>query len=162
MAKSFFRNIYKSGKSDPINYFSVEIYDVDISIINSLKRIIQSNIQLPGFLGEDHHSVTIIENNGPLHNEIITHRIGLIPIHFNEDEVENFDSDEYSFELNEVEIKKYEEWKKTLPKLPSGYFGAAGGGYWIKFIPTGIGVVVTAGRVDVPEMDIDLTDFDSW
>ena len=68
----------------------------------------------------------------------------------------------YSFELNEVEIKKYEEWKKTLPELPSGYFGAAGGGYWIKFIPTGIGVVVTAGRVDVPEMDIDLTDFDSW
>jgi len=100
MAKSFFRNIYKSGNSDPINYFSVEIYDVDISIINSLKRIIQSNIKIPGFLGEDHPSVTIVENNGPLHNEIITHRIGLIPIHFNENEVENFDSDDYSFELN--------------------------------------------------------------
>lgn len=99
--KGHFRNIYKSGKNDPINYFSVEIYDIDISLINALKRTIQSDIPIPGFNGEDDPSITILENNGPLHNEILLHRIGLIPIHFNEDEVENFNPEEYVFELEE-------------------------------------------------------------
>lgn len=97
--KGNFRNIYKSEKNDPINYFSVEIHDIDISLINALKRTIQSDIEIPGFRGEDDPSITILENNGPLHNEILLHRIGLIPIHFNEDEVENFKSDEYLFEV---------------------------------------------------------------
>jgi len=96
--KSKFRNLYKSGKTDPNQYFSVEIYDVDLSIINGIKRIIQSDIPIPGFYGEDHPSIDIIENTGPLHNEIMSHRIGLIPIHFSEDEVENFNTDDYKFE----------------------------------------------------------------
>jgi len=66
------------------------------------------------------------------------------------------------FELNEKETERFNKWKKTLPKLDEGYFGAAGGGYWFKFIPTGIGTVVVAGRSDVPDMDINLTDFDNW
>jgi len=68
----------------------------------------------------------------------------------------------YRFELDHAEIAKYEAWLKTLPKIENGAFGAAGGGYWFKFTPTGIGTLVKAGRVDVPELDIDLTDFDSW
>ena len=57
---------------------------------------------------------------------------------------------------------KYEEWLKTLPKIESGHFGAAGGGYYFKFIPTSLGTIVMAGRADVPQMDINLTDFDNW
>jgi len=102
MAKSIFKNAYKSGKNDPIQYFSVEIYDVDLSVVNGIKRIIQSEINLPGFYGEDNPTVNIFENNGPLHNEILSHRIGLIPIHFNDDEVETYNHEDYLFEL-EVE-----------------------------------------------------------
>jgi len=69
---------------------------------------------------------------------------------------------QYKFELSEPEAKKYEEWLKTLPKLENGAFGAAGGGIWFKFVPTGIGTIITAGRVDVPELDINLTDYDDW
>lgn len=69
---------------------------------------------------------------------------------------------QYKFELDETEKNHYEEWRKTLPKIPPNYFGSAGGGYWFKFTPTGLGTIVTAGRDDVPEMDIDLTNFDSW
>ncbi len=68
----------------------------------------------------------------------------------------------YKFELDEVEIKKYEKWRKGLPKIPSNHFGAVGGGYWFKFIPTGLGVIVKAGRDDVPELDINLTNFKNW
>lgn len=68
----------------------------------------------------------------------------------------------YKFELSNIEANKYHEWLQTLPKIPDGHFGAAGGGYWFTFTPTGLGTIVTAGRHDVPEMDIDLTDFDTW
>ena len=66
------------------------------------------------------------------------------------------------FELSEKQLKQYNKWKKKLPKVDEGKFGAAGGGYWYKFIPTGIGMVVMAGRDDVPDMDINLTDYDSF
>ena len=71
-------------------------------------------------------------------------------------------NNKYKFELSDSEINKYEEWLKTLPKIDSGRFGAAGGGYYFKFMPTGLGTIVIAGRYDVPEMDINLTDFNNW
>ncbi len=66
------------------------------------------------------------------------------------------------FELTEDQEARYRVWKNSLPIIPEGHFGAAGGGYWFKFIPTGIGDIVLAGRDDVPELDINLTDYDNW
>lgn len=66
------------------------------------------------------------------------------------------------FELNKVEEERWEKWKKTLPLISDKTFGFVGGGYWFKFIPTGIGTLVYAGRLDVPHLDIDLTDYDLW
>ena len=66
------------------------------------------------------------------------------------------------FELNDKQVKQYNKWKKKLPKLDEGHFGAAGGGYWFKFIPTGIGIIALAGREDVPNLGIDLTDYENW
>jgi len=66
------------------------------------------------------------------------------------------------FELSTQQLAKYYQWKDKLPKLPEGYFGAAGGGHWFKFIPTGLGTIVIAGREDVPEMDIDLTEYEDF
>lgn len=66
------------------------------------------------------------------------------------------------FRLSGIQVEKYNEWKKQLPTIPDSHFGAAGGGYWFKFIPTGIGMIVLAGRDDVPEYDINLTDYDNW
>lgn len=96
---TLFQNI-NEGIDDPSNRFSFECKNMDLSMINGLKRIIQTDIPIPGFLGEEHPTINIIENTGPLHNEIISHRIGLIPIHLNEDEVETFNEDDYEFELN--------------------------------------------------------------
>jgi hypothetical protein len=66
------------------------------------------------------------------------------------------------YELNEKQQKRYRAWKKKLPKISQGHFGAVGGGYWFKFSPTSIGIIVEVGRDDVPEMDMNLTDFESW
>jgi len=66
------------------------------------------------------------------------------------------------FRLSDKQVKQYEKWKKQLPTIPDSYFGAAGGGYWFKFIPTGIGMIVLAGRDDAPEHDINLTDYENF
>lgn len=67
-----------------------------------------------------------------------------------------------TFELSDKQVKQYEEWKKKLPTIPDSHFGAAGGGYWFKFVPTGIGMIVLAGRDDVPEHDVNLTDYENF
>jgi DNA-directed RNA polymerase subunit L/DNA-directed RNA polymerase alpha subunit len=79
--------------------FVFEFIKVDLATVNAIKRIIQTEIEVIGFQGEDDSTVDIVENTGPLHNEIIAHRIGLIPIYFSEDETDNINPDDYVFEL---------------------------------------------------------------
>jgi DNA-directed RNA polymerase subunit L len=96
-----FRN-YIHDPKDPSDKHSFEIYDVDIAIINGIRRTILTDIPYPGILGEEDSTVEIIKNNGPLHNEIISHRIGLLPICFTEDEIEAYEDGTLELELNVV------------------------------------------------------------
>ena len=82
------------------NRYCFNIHNVDLSIINALRRIILSDINVVGFDGEIHPSLTIEINDGPLHNEIMLHRLGLIPIYFSETETDEFVSDDYEFSLD--------------------------------------------------------------
>ena len=81
-----FKNYYFDPK-DPTNRYSFDIYDIDLAIINSIRRIIISEIEIPGMIGENNPTIDIISNNGPLHNEYLIHRIGLIPICLKENEL---------------------------------------------------------------------------
>lgn len=80
--------------------FQFEIHNMDLAIINAIRRVILSEIPTLGFMGENEVSVKIIKNNGPLHNEFMIHRIGMIPIHFSEEETEAFVENEYEFYLD--------------------------------------------------------------
>ena len=42
----------------------------------------------------------MVFNNGPLHNEFMIHRIGLIPLHISEEITEDYEDGDYQFELN--------------------------------------------------------------
>jgi DNA-directed RNA polymerase subunit L len=73
-------------------------------MVNGIRRIILTDIPIPGVIGEsigtEDPTVNIIENTGALHNEIITHRIGLIPICLSEDDVDSYDDGSIRLELN--------------------------------------------------------------
>lgn len=90
-----FRNLIR----DPFGV-KFEIHDIDLAIVNAVRRCILTDIPVVAFQGEDEASLEVLENNGPLHNEIILHRFGLIPIHFSEEETESFEVDDYVFELH--------------------------------------------------------------
>lgn len=94
-----FKN-YVYDEKDPSGKHTFEIHDVDISIVNGIRRVILTDIPICGFIGESESTVEIYKNNGPLHNEIMSHRIGLIPVCLTEDEVENFEEGSIVFELN--------------------------------------------------------------
>jgi len=79
---------------------SFDIENLDLSVINSIRRIILTEIPVVGFYGEEETSIDIISNTGPLHNEFMKHRIGLIPIYVDEKITDSYTDNDYSFELN--------------------------------------------------------------
>lgn len=91
---------FKNGfynKNTATGRYEFDIENLDIAIINSIRRVILADIPVLGFLGEGKPSIEIIKNNGSLHNEIIYHRIGIIPLHFTQQEIEEFVENEYVF-----------------------------------------------------------------
>jgi len=79
---------------------SFNIDNLDLGLINSIRRVILSEIPVVAFYGEEHPTINILFNNTPLHNEFMIHRIGLIPLHIKEAIVEKYEDDDYTFELN--------------------------------------------------------------
>jgi len=94
-----FKNYYFDPK-DPTGKYQFEIHNIDLSIVNAIRRNILSEIKIPGIIGEIEPSVEIINSNGPLHNEYLIHRIGLIPICLKEDSVENYIDNQLELSLN--------------------------------------------------------------
>lgn len=98
-----FRNYKYDEKAER---HSFEIHNVDLSIVNGLRRAIMTDIPMVGFRGEGDGegeggtSVRILANSGPLHNEFMMHRIGLLPIHFNDVELEAYQDGKYKFFLD--------------------------------------------------------------
>lgn len=85
------------------NRLQFNIKDIDVSIVNGIRRTLISDIPILAFIGEGPElSIEMIHNKSPLNNEIMTNRICLIPIHFSEEETEGFneDKDSYICELN--------------------------------------------------------------
>lgn len=76
------------------------IHDVDLAIVSALRRTIMMNIPIVGFHGEETPSFRVLANTGRLHNEIILHRFGLLPLCLTEEETEAFAATEYSFQLH--------------------------------------------------------------
>jgi len=83
---------------------SFEINDIDVSVVNSIRRTVFTDIPSVGFYFDlNNHFVendlTIEQNDSPLHNEFLAHRLSLIPIHFDKDEIDNWSQPEYQFIL---------------------------------------------------------------
>ena len=94
---------FKQFDTDKKTEFSIK--NVDVSIVNSIRRTIQSNVQNVAFFFDaksvDNPDVKIMKNDSPLHNEFLSQRLSMIPIHFKKKEIDNWQRDDYSFEINQ-------------------------------------------------------------
>lgn len=79
---------------------SFVLNNVDKSLANALRRTIMSEIYTIKFRTEpiEKNDVIIKKNTCALHNEFITHRIGMIPINIKN--IEEFESSKYTFTIN--------------------------------------------------------------
>ena len=85
------------------NKIIFNVKNVDLSILNSIRRVILSDILNVAFEYKpyefENKKVNIIENTCSLHNEIILQRLSMIPLKFDEDEIYNFSDEKYKFKL---------------------------------------------------------------
>lgn len=103
MASQEFFQALKKERDDKRLIFKIK--DVDLSYVNSIRRIIISEIPNVAVNFDpyepENNDVEIITNSGVLHNEFIGHRLSLIPICLSENEVNDFNMSDYMFSLKE-------------------------------------------------------------
>lgn len=98
--KSPFSDIIKKN-----NELIFNVTNIDVSILNSIRRVILSEIENVAFEYEpynigDEQLIKIIKNTCPLHNEFLQQRLSMIPINFSANEIINFDQSKYKFVIS--------------------------------------------------------------
>ena len=108
-------------KNEFIIETSLLIKDVPVALINSIRRILLSNIPTVTFNDtwdnrDEHRHINVLKNTSSLHNEFINHRLSLVPLQMNNDNLKvasKFDSKQKQIESqvaqNKDEASKNEE-----------------------------------------------------
>ena len=96
---SVFNNIDKSR----VNTLTFQLNPTHVAYANTLRRLCMTSVKLVGFnsdIREDGSTtdVKVIANSTPMTNEMLAHRIGLLPFH--EESPLTWDADKYEFSLN--------------------------------------------------------------
>lgn len=83
------------------NYAKITIQNVHYSVANSLRRSIMSLVPTIGFraLPYENSTIEVEENNTYLNNEIIKHRISMIPVMMTDNILDNYE--DYEFIIDE-------------------------------------------------------------
>lgn len=127
MASKHFSNVKTKN-----NTLTFDVKDVDLAVLNSLRRIILVEIPTVALdfdvSTDENNDIKIKTNTSCLHNEFLGHRLSLIPLCFNNNEIKNFNKDKYIFELKvknttastilvtTKDIKIYDESRNLYPE----------------------------------------------
>lgn len=142
---------FENYANDAVRH-TFDVVDVDLAVVNALRRIVLTDLPVVGFHAD---AVQMLENNGPLHNEFMTHRISMIPIHFSEKETDAYgtgsadDPAAITFEMD-VSNAKTDMLDVTARDIRAGAAGASGASLIARLFPlnpvTGAAVLVTRLR----------------
>lgn len=115
---------------------SFNISNVDSSLVSSLRRIIISEIPNVAFdfdvnnSSKDQTDIIVNKNTSALHNEFLIHRISLLPLCFNIEDIQNFEPDRYKFilkkknttsEIMHVTTNDFEIYDENNKKYPDEF-----------------------------------------
>ena len=94
-----------SNYSKDNNVSQFKITNIDLSIVNSIRRTILTNIKNVAFLfnvkekNPETSGIHIVENDSPLHNEFLAHRLSMVPINLTSEQIANWNPEDYEFEI---------------------------------------------------------------
>ena len=99
-SNSIFSNYEKLTKDEKSISFIIK--NLDLCVVNSLRRAILADVESVGFPFEEKESVDvhIKDNTSPLHNEIMKQRLALVPLNFNEDEIVKYKKFDYKYVID--------------------------------------------------------------
>lgn len=95
-----------SNFSNDKNVSSFTISNIDLSIVNSLRRTILADIENIAFYFDINNKypetsdIYIKTNDTPLHNEFLAQRISMIPIYLSNEEIESWNPGDYEFSID--------------------------------------------------------------
>ena len=96
-----FRNLSRDPKRRLLTF---EVEPAMSSVVSALRRCILADVKTVAFAFDSidpaRQDVRFIKNTGPLHNEYLGERVGLIPLHLTREEIDKFDPDSWRFELS--------------------------------------------------------------
>lgn len=102
---------------------SFDIDDVDVAVVNALRRTILSDILNVAFVfdpfDKDASTIVFHENTSALHNEFTGHRLSLIPLCFDESQLEAILRSEVRYRFN---LKKHNTSKSDLMDVRTSDF----------------------------------------
>jgi DNA-directed RNA polymerase II subunit RPB3 len=84
------------------NKLSFVIEDVDVSVVNALRRTVLSNIPNVAFDASDPESIHIMQNTCSLHNEFLSHRLSMVPLCFAPELIDDGRALKYRFTLKKA------------------------------------------------------------
>lgn len=133
--KFVFKNVQRSPQRDKTITF--QLSPTHVAYANTLRRLCLTYVETVGFRADiksdgSTTDVQILANSTPMTNEMLAHRVGLLPIH-----IKNplgWDSEKYEFILNKVndteqsmdifasDFQVFEKRGEDLVEIPSGQF----------------------------------------
>lgn len=103
-----FKNINTSKDGTELEF---DMIGFDTSMANALRRTVLGDIENMGFNYEPKKTIEVLKNTTALHDEFISHRIGLVPVLIPGwiDDKSEFKLDDYEFRLNVTEESQREK-----------------------------------------------------
>jgi len=87
-------------------HLEFDIDGIDVGFLNAIRRVALSEIPNVAVSFDSYHpetsDVNVISNTSALHNEFTGHRISLLPLCFDSDEIESYDPIKYKFVIDET------------------------------------------------------------
>lgn len=120
--------IHISNKVKRGSYLNFDINNIDVGFLNAIRRTMIADIPNVAMKFDSYHpentDAKILKNTSVLHNEFTYHRLSLLPLCFDETEIENFDPSKYKFVIEEKgekfvtskDIKIYDESGVIYPE----------------------------------------------
>lgn len=100
MANTFSEIVFSEDRKN----VEFQINDVDVSIVNALRRVILSEVTNVAIAFDPYKQeltdIKFITNTTSLHNEFLGHRISLLPIHLSTMQIKTFEPEQYKFVIN--------------------------------------------------------------
>lgn len=102
---------YEKSWDKSKTHVHIDLEFMDVAIVNAIRRTLINNIETIGIRTEpyDKTQVKIYQNDTPLHNQFLSHRIGMVPI--NVVDTDNFNYEDYKLI---IDVKNDTSYPKNI------------------------------------------------